>query len=178
MLSISDWIIHLKNPLVLVGFTIFILALILKPILSRISGIASERILSKVINLGFVLSVLIIVSGFVNSIALVNKSVPPRVAVKPSSSGSLTSIPKMNKEETNIPVSIHTDCDSNQVMNNVKAGRNVSQNLKGVKRSCQSMNDIEAKQDVIQKARARNNNATVNQSMRNIDAGGSVEQSN
>jgi hypothetical protein len=72
MENIADWIEHLKHPLVLAGFGLLILSVLLKPIFSnshhKLSGRATERLMSKAINLVFVLALLVIIAGFVLSL--------------------------------------------------------------------------------------------------------------
>lgn len=77
--NVTEWIEHLKHPLVLAGFGLFILALLVKPLFSsgpsNITGAATERLMSKTINYLFILALLLIVVGFVLSLKP-NESVP------------------------------------------------------------------------------------------------------
>ena len=95
----AAWIEHLKHPLVLAGFGLFIIALLLKPIFSnshnQLSGRATERLMSKAINLIFVLALLVIIAGFVlslkpDSVVKIPKSVQKTVEQNVSGSGSNT----------------------------------------------------------------------------------------
>lgn len=60
----SDWNV-LQHPLVLAGFVIFILAGLVKVMWAKdkVSGVAHERLINKVLNGAFVIAVLAIVSG-------------------------------------------------------------------------------------------------------------------
>ena len=68
----TEWIEHLKHPLVLAGFGLFVIAMLLKPVFSnshkKLSGRATERLMSKSINYVFILALLVIVAGFVLSL--------------------------------------------------------------------------------------------------------------
>jgi len=68
----TEWIEHLKHPLVLAGFGLFILAMLLKPLFAnshkKLSGRATERLMSKAIKFVFILALLVIVAGFVLSL--------------------------------------------------------------------------------------------------------------
>jgi hypothetical protein len=72
MENIADWIEHLKHPLVLAGFGLLVLSVLLKPMFSnshtKLSGRATERLMSKAIILVFVLALLLIIAGFVLSL--------------------------------------------------------------------------------------------------------------
>jgi len=72
MENIVEWIEHLKHPLVLAGFGLFILAMLLKPIFTnnqnKLSGPAYERLMSKAITFVFILAFLVVVVGFVVSL--------------------------------------------------------------------------------------------------------------
>lgn len=168
MAILLEWIVHLNNPLVLVGFSLFILALVLKPTLSKISGTATERILSRTINLSFILSVLIIISGFTLSLTRTLKIIPPKQ--KDISDQIRPTIPV-----STTPASMNTNCDKQQTMTDIRSGRNISQSTNNLQKSCQLMKNIEANRDITQKSR---NQGRSRQSMKNIKAGGSVEQSN
>ncbi|RTZ63720.1 MAG: hypothetical protein DSZ29_06545 [Aquificaceae bacterium] len=95
MNNVAVWIEHLKHPLVLAGFGLFVLALLLKPIFSnshnKLSGRATERLMSKAINLIFVLALLVIIAGFVLSLKpepIIKDSVVPQKTVEQNVSGS------------------------------------------------------------------------------------------
>ena len=65
--NMAEWIEHLKHPLTLAGFGLFVLAAFLKPVLSngdKLSGRASERLIKRSVNFVFILALLVIVGGF------------------------------------------------------------------------------------------------------------------
>ncbi|MCP4254641.1 MAG: hypothetical protein GY775_14810 [Candidatus Scalindua sp.] len=69
MSDLSAWAEHIKDPLVLVGFTFMLLAGIITTLLKskilHLSKTASERILKQVLLYGFIIGIIVIVSGFV-----------------------------------------------------------------------------------------------------------------
>lgn len=66
----TDWIVHLKHPLVLVGFALFILSSLLRTFFSgrKLSNAATERLMRRGMNYVFVLALIIIFAGFVISL--------------------------------------------------------------------------------------------------------------
>lgn len=75
MNEISIWIEHLRHPLVLVGFGLFVFALIIKPLFlnnQKLSGTAVERLLHKAMILLFILAAMAVAGG----IALSWKATP------------------------------------------------------------------------------------------------------
>lgn len=71
MENTTEWIEHLKHPMVLAGFALFIFAMLLKPIFSRfsdqLSETAIERLLHKSITYVFILALVVIAGGIVLS---------------------------------------------------------------------------------------------------------------
>lgn len=66
MNSMNTWIEHLHHPLVFAGFGLFIFALLLRPLFlnnKKLSGTATERLLSRGMILVFVLALLAIIGG-------------------------------------------------------------------------------------------------------------------
>ena len=66
MESMSVWIEHLHHPLVFAGFGLFLLALLLRPLFlnnKKLTGTATERLLSKGMILIFILALLAIIGG-------------------------------------------------------------------------------------------------------------------
>ncbi len=66
MNEISVWIEHLRHPLVLAGFGLFIFALIIKPLFlnsKKLNGTAVERLLHKAMLLLFVLAAMAVAGG-------------------------------------------------------------------------------------------------------------------
>ena len=66
MNNISIWIEHLRHPLVLVGFALFVFALIIKPLFlnnSKLTGTATERLLRRAMLLLFLLAATAVVGG-------------------------------------------------------------------------------------------------------------------
>jgi hypothetical protein len=64
--EISIWIEHLRHPLVLVGFGLFVFALIIKPLFlnnQKLSGTAVERLLHKAMILLFILAAMAVAGG-------------------------------------------------------------------------------------------------------------------
>ena len=85
MNSMNTWIEHLNHPLVLAGFGLFLFALLLRPLFlnnKKLTGTATERLLSKGMILVFILALLAIIGG----IALSWKSTPEAVPEKTGSS--------------------------------------------------------------------------------------------
>ena len=67
--NLGDWLEHLKHPMVLAGFVLFVLVGLLKMFMgSKDLSATNERILHKGMNFVFILGVLIIVGGFAYSI--------------------------------------------------------------------------------------------------------------
>lgn len=68
MSDVTPWINHLTDPLVLIGFTVFTLAGLVKlfnP--EKLSGKATAGLFHKGLNFAFVLGLLIVILGFANS---------------------------------------------------------------------------------------------------------------
>ncbi len=67
----TEWIEHLKHPMVLAGFGLFVFAMVLKPILSsfsdQLSETAIERLIHKSITYVFILALVVIAGGIVLS---------------------------------------------------------------------------------------------------------------
>ena len=81
MNSMNTWIEHLHHPLVFAGFGLFLLALLLRPLFlnnKKLTGTATERLLSKGMILVFILALLAIIGG----IALSWKATPEAVPEK------------------------------------------------------------------------------------------------
>jgi len=80
--TITPWIEHLNNPFVLAGFAIFILASLAGVIQAlnkgKLSGAASERLLSKLIFGGIALGVLAIGFGFLSPLLQPAPPPPPK----------------------------------------------------------------------------------------------------
>ena len=75
--SLGGWIEHLKHPMVLAGFVLFVLVGMLKVFMgSKDLSESNERLLHKGMNFIFVLGVLIIVGGFAYSIMQVSPTQP------------------------------------------------------------------------------------------------------
>lgn len=67
--NLGDWLEHLKHPMVLAGFVLFVLIGLLKFFMgSKDLSESSERLVHKGMNFVFVLGVIIIIGGFVYSI--------------------------------------------------------------------------------------------------------------
>ncbi|MDD5391995.1 MAG: hypothetical protein PHE17_03145 [Thiothrix sp.] len=82
--NLGSWIEHLKHPMVLAGFVLFVLVGLLKVFMGNNElSEANERLLHKGMNFVFVLGVLIIVGGFAYSIV-------QAPAATPSVAGSTT----------------------------------------------------------------------------------------
>jgi len=65
MENTSDWIEYLQNPLVLIGFVIFLFAGLFKLIKSdKITGKASAALFNKGLNYLFILALVIVLAGF------------------------------------------------------------------------------------------------------------------
>ncbi|WP_417914681.1 tetratricopeptide repeat protein [Candidatus Electronema sp. JM] len=85
MNEISVWIEHLRHPLVLAGFGLFIFALIIKPLFlnsKKLNGTAVERLLHKAMLLLFVLAAMAVAGG----LALSWKATPSAVTKQPEPS--------------------------------------------------------------------------------------------
>ena len=68
MSDVTPWIDHLNNPLVLIGFTVFTLAGLVKlfnP--EKLNGKATAGLFHKGLNFVFVLGLLIVIGGFAKS---------------------------------------------------------------------------------------------------------------
>lgn len=66
MNTMNNWIEHLHHPLVFAGFGLFLLALLLRPLFlnnKKLTGTATERLLSKGMILVFILALLAIIGG-------------------------------------------------------------------------------------------------------------------
>ncbi|HRJ54334.1 MAG TPA: hypothetical protein PLE99_16355 [Candidatus Thiothrix moscowensis] len=73
----GTWLEHLKHPMVLAGFVLFVLIGLLKVFMgSKDLSEANERLLHKGMNFVFVLGVLIIVGGFAFSIMKPSPATP------------------------------------------------------------------------------------------------------
>uniref|UniRef100_UPI004057244F tetratricopeptide repeat protein n=1 Tax=Candidatus Electrothrix sp. TaxID=2170559 RepID=UPI004057244F len=81
MNSMNTWIEHLHHPLVFAGFGLFLLALLLRPLFlnnKKLTGTATERLLSKGMILVFILALLSIIGG----VALSWKATPEALPEK------------------------------------------------------------------------------------------------
>ncbi len=88
MSDVTPWIEHLSNPLVLVGFAVFTLAglvKLFKP--EKLSGAATAGLFHKGLNFVFVLGLLIVIGGFVNSFV---EKLPTAEATKTATSPANT----------------------------------------------------------------------------------------
>ena len=93
--NMDVWIAHLKHPMVLAGFALFVLVILLKPVFSnshnKLSGRGTERLMSKALNYIFIIAILVIAIGFVLSLnkegALSDFSKQPANRVEQTASG-------------------------------------------------------------------------------------------
>lgn len=77
MENVTPWIEHLNKPLVLAGFTLFVLAGLVKLFKSeKLSGKATERLMDKGMTLAFVLGFLLVVLAFGSSFMQMEANAP------------------------------------------------------------------------------------------------------
>lgn len=85
MSDVTPWINHLTDPLVLIGFTVFTLAGLVKlfnP--EKLSGKATAGLFHKGLNFAFVLGLLIVILGFANSFLRQQAAAPPSTIIQHS----------------------------------------------------------------------------------------------
>lgn len=86
--DVTPWIEHLNKPLVLAGFTLFVLAGLVKLFKSeKLSGKDTTRLMDKGMTLAFVLGFLLVVLAFASSFMQMEASAP-QTAIKQHSEGT------------------------------------------------------------------------------------------
>ena len=84
--DVTPWIEHLNKPLVLAGFTLFVLAGLVKLFKAdKLNGKATERLMDKGMTLAFGLGFLLVVLAFGNSFMQMEASSQP--SIKQTSGG-------------------------------------------------------------------------------------------
>ena len=87
MEDVAPWIEHMNKPLVLAGFTLFVLAGLVKLFKAdKLNGKATERLMDKGMTLAFGLGFLLVVLAFANSFMQMEADVPQPL-IKQSSEG-------------------------------------------------------------------------------------------
>lgn len=85
MSNVTPWINHLTDPLVLIGFTVFTLAGLVKlfnP--EKLNGKATAGLFHKGLNFVFVLGLLIVIGGFANSFMQQQAAAPQSAIIQHS----------------------------------------------------------------------------------------------
>ncbi|MCI5191412.1 MAG: hypothetical protein D3905_16850, partial [Candidatus Electrothrix sp. AS4_5] len=130
MNSVSNWIEHLHHPLVFAGFGLFFLALLLRPLFlnnKKLTGTATERLLSKGMILVFILALLSIIGG----IALSWKATPEAVSEKTGKSNPAQSIQQYEEELKKLKQQV-VDLQSSGAMADEKQRHLLEAQLQGV----------------------------------------------
>lgn len=101
--NLGDWLEHLKHPMVLAGFVLFVLVGLLKMFMgSKDLSATNERILHKGMNFVFILGVLIIVGGFAYSIVSAPPAPASSAAVAPLTTGDQSPVVSGSQGDVNI----------------------------------------------------------------------------
>ena len=89
--NVTPWVEHLRNTLVLVGFTLFMIAGLIKGFKTeKLSGKATVGLFHKGLNFMLILGVLVVILGFVNSYLQIQADISaknPHSEVTQSTSG-------------------------------------------------------------------------------------------
>ena len=101
--NLGDWLEHLKHPMVLAGFVLFVLVGLLKMFMgSKDLSATNERILHKGMNFVFILGVLIIVGGFAYSIVNAPPAPVSSAAAAPLTTGDQSPVVSGSQGDVNI----------------------------------------------------------------------------
>lgn len=101
--NLGDWLEHLKHPMVLAGFVLFVLVGLLKMFMgSKDLSATNERILHKGMNFVFILGVLIIVGGFAYSIVSAPPAPASSAAAAPLTTGDQSPVVSGSQGDVNI----------------------------------------------------------------------------